>query len=367
MNELLNGSSFELASKDGATRLWGQSDASLGTGMVNRFLGVERNFSPTLLAGAAVSVSDSAGSFGLDTSESVSTSLSSAYQYLRYTPDTNTEVWSLAGAGKGKAAFTDELGTLDTDLSMTLFAFGSRHAFGDGTLWGFTPELSADGFMVRLRTGERTGLEGLRALEGNARRLRAGATLTRPFNDSGLTPTLGVGLLHEADTRGVVTRTEVRAGLKWAYQRLTLDGTAHLWAAPTGTPAAPGMTDKTPESWGARLIARWAARPDGLGFTAELDALTGLVADAPVWEHEDATTHARATQTRLGLRAGYGFATRTAHWTPWSELRLTGNEQVVREGLRLYRGALSLDLHGEHRLTPTGTDHGLRLDISTRF
>ena len=366
MNALLNGSRFELASQDGATRLWGQGDASLGTGMVNRFLGVERNFSPTLLAGAALSVSDSAGSFGLNTSESVSTSLSSAYQYLRYTPAAQTEVWSLTGAGKGKAAFTDELGTIDTDLSMTMLAFGSRHAFGEGTVWGFTPQVSADGFLVRLRTGERTGLEGLRALAGTACRLRAGATLSRPFNDSHFTPTFGVGLLHEADTRGVFTRTEVRTGLTWAYQRLTLDGTAHLWTMPAGTNTL-NMTGSQPESWGARLTARWAARPDGLGFSAELDALTGLVADAPVWEHEDTTARAHVTQTRLGVRAGYGFATRRAQWTPWSELRLTGHEQVVREGLRLSRGALSLDLHGEHRLTPAGTDHGFRLDVSTRF
>ena len=364
MTDLLRGLRFEFASADGATRVWGQGDAPLGGGLTNRFLGMERRFGGGLLAGAALSFSESAGNFGLDASEAMASRLSSAYQYLRFTPGQATEVWSLVGAGKGTAAFTDAQGAVTTELSMEMLAFGSRHAFREATVWGWVPAVSADGFMVRLSTPH-TG--GLRALGGQASRLRAGVTLARPSAGDGWSPQVGLGLRHEDDERGTVTRTEVRAGLGWVYQRLTVDGMAHLWpsAKREAANAATAGLAQAPESWGARLTARWAA-PGNLGFTASLDALTGLVPDAPVWENETVAT--QASDLRFGLRAGYGLAVGGARWTPFGEARVADGAYTLRESLRYERGALRLDLHGEHqRRLALGTGHGIRFDLTVQF
>ena len=364
MTDLLRGLRFEFASADGATRVWGQGDAPMGGGMTNRFLGMERRFGGGLLAGAALSFSESAGNFGLEASEAMASRLSSAYQYLRFTPGQATEVWSLVGAGKGTAAFTDTEGAVTTELSMEMLAFGSRHAFREATVWGWVPAVSADGFMVRLSTPH-TG--GLRALGGQASRLRAGVTLARPSEGDGWTPQVGLGLRHEDDERGTVTRTEVRAGLGWVYQRLTVDGMAHLWpsAKREAANAATAGLAQAPESWGARLTARWAA-PGNLGFTASLDALTGLVPDAPVWENETVAT--QASDLRFGLRAGYGLAVGGARWTPAGEVRVADGAYTLRESLRYERGTLRLDLHGEHqRRLALGTGHGVRLDLNVQF
>ena len=362
MDEFLRSTRFELASADGATRLWGRGDAPVGIGMANRFLGFERHFAPDLMAGAAFSLTESAGSFGLDTSESLESSLSSVYQYLRFSPGQATEMWSLVGTGKGTAAFTDDIGAVDADLSMRMLAFGSRHAFGRATVLGLVPEVSADGFMVRLGTEE---TPGLRALAGDASLMRAGVALARPLEGDGWTPKLGLGMLHEDDERGVYTRTEVRAGFGWTHGPLSLDAMTHLWPSSQGEAAA-GLADTTePQSWGARLTARWAVRPDGLGLGAELDAMTGLVPDAPVWESEEVAT--QPSGPRLGLRAGYGIASGPARWTPYGEARFADGEQSVREGVRYERGTLRFDLHGEHRITETGTEHGIRFVLSVRF
>ena len=157
-------------------------------------------------------------------------------------------------------------------------------------------------------------------------------------------------------------------GSAGVYQRLTVDGMAHLWpsAKREAANAATAGLAQAPESWGARLTARWAAQPGNLGFTASLDALTGLVPDAPVWENETVAT--QASDLRFGLRAGYGLAVGGARWTPAGEVRVADGAYTLRESLRYERGTLRLDLHGEHQRRLTlGTGHGIRLDLTVQF
>ena len=222
--------------------------------MTNRFLGMERRFGGGLLAGAALSFSESTGNFGLDASEAMASRLSSAYQYLRFTPGQATEVWSLVGAGKGTAAFTDAQGAVTTELSMEMLAFGSRHAFREATVWGWVPAVSADGFLVRLSTPH-TG--GLRALGGQASRLRAGVTLARPREGDGWSPQVGIGLRHEDDERGTVTRTEVAGGARLGLS--APDGGRHGALVAVGE-ARDGQRGNDGPGSGPRVLGR---APDG--------------------------------------------------------------------------------------------------------
>ncbi len=361
--EPLHGSSFELSSEDGAMRLWGRADAPAGGGVETSFFGFEQSIGSDLLTGTALSHSASEGVFGLDRSESLTSSLSSAYQYLRYSPQSQTEVWSLAGMGRGTVSFEDDSGSVSAPLSMQMVAFGSRHSFGRISLGGLTPEVSADGFLVRLATEES---EELRGITGEARRVRAGVMLQRPIEGNGWTPRLGLGVFHEDDYRGVNTRTEMRVGFGWVHERLSLDGAAHRWLTREAADEFSIAEDESGNSWGAQLSARYAAAPNGLGFGAALNVRQGLVPDAPVWESESADQE--DTGRRLGLRASYGIAMGDARLTPWGEIRYSAGERSLREGVRYEMDDLSFGIYGEHRRLDSGSDdNAIRLDLSLRF
>lgn len=264
--------------------------------------------------------------------------------------------------GEGTIAFDDAQGQIGTGLSMQMAAFGSRHAFRHTALWGLLPELSADGFWVRLQTEERLGL---RAMAGEASRLRLGAMVERPIEGDGWTPRFGFGLRHENDERGTFKGMEVRTGFGYVDHRLSVDAMTHRWASESGEWRDSEVVESAKRSWGARVTVRYAS-PDGLGFGAELDALTGRVPDAPLWESE--AVSADAAGSRLSLRAGYGLVWGGAHWTPYGEVRFGEAERTLREGLRYHFNDLALHLYGEHREQDSGeTDHGLHLSLSVRF
>lgn len=353
--EFLRGSRFDVA-LDEETRVWGEAHGIRGSNE-SRFLGFERSFGEGFSAGVAFSDTANEGNFGLAESESLEASLASAYQYLHLSPGPSTELWSLVGTGQGELSLTDDIGTVATDLSMQMLAFGSSHGLGP-LIADFAPTVSADGFLVRLESERRAGL---RPLAGEASRLRTGVLFERPFEGDGWTPRIGFGVRHEDDERGVATRTEVMAGFGYVLDRLRVDGMAYL--SPTGSgfaePAGAGV--QTRDS-GARLTVYYRAAPDGRGLAVSVDALAGSVPDAPVWKTDDVTGDA----TSVHLQAGYGFASGPGRWMPYGEIRLDGDEQRLREGVRQDIGAMSLDLYGEHRLGAT-SEHGLHVGVTARY
>ena len=353
--EFLRGSRFDVA-LDEETRVWGEAHGIRGSNE-SRFLGFERSFGEGVSAGVAFSDTANEGNFGLAESESLEASLASAYQYLHLSPGASTELWSLVGTGQGELSLTDDIGTVSTDLSMQMLAFGSSHGLGP-LIAGFAPTVSADGFLVRLESERRAGL---RPLAGEASRLRTGVLFERPFEGDGWTPRIGFGVRHEDDERGVATRSEIMAGFGYVLDRLRVDGMAYL--SPTGSgfaePAGAGV--RTPDS-GARLTADYRAAPDGQGLAVSVDALAGSVPDAPVWKTDEVT----GDSTSVHLQAGYGFASGPGRWMPYGEIRLDGDEQHLREGVRQDIGAVSLDLYGEHRLGAT-SEHGLHVGVTARY
>ncbi|MDE0179048.1 MAG: hypothetical protein OXP36_10660, partial [Gammaproteobacteria bacterium] len=354
-SELLRGSRFDVA-LDGETRVWGEAQGIEG-GNETRFLGFERSFGEGVSAGVAFSDTANEGNFGLGESESLEASLASAYQYLHFSPGASTELWSLVGAGEGELSLTDDLGTVETGLSMQMLAFGSSHGLGP-LVAGFAPTVSADGFLVRLESERRAGL---RPLAGEASRLRTGVLFQRPPEGDGWTPRIGFGVRYEDDERGEATRTEVMAGFGYVRGPLQVEGMTYYLPAGAMDAEAAGTDFETRDA-GARLTAHYRAGADGRGLAVSVDALAGSVPDAPVWE----TDTAASDSSRLHLQAGYGFASGLGRWTPYGAVQWDGDEQRLREGVRHDIGAVSLDLYGEHRLGTT-SEHGIHFGITGRF
>ena len=354
-SEFLHGSRFDVAVGE-EVRVWGEAHGTEGSNE-SRFLGFERSLNRGLVAGVAFSDTANEGNFGLAETESLQASLASAYQYLHFSPGASTELWSLMGTGQGELSLTDDIGTVATDLSMQMFAFGSSHGLAP-LVAGFVPTVSADGFLVHL---ESEGRAGLRPLAGEASRLRTGVLFERPPEGDGWTPKIGFGVRHEDDERGVATRTEVMAGFGYVRGRLRVEGMTYY--RPTGSEAAESAgAGLRNQGSGARLTAQYHAAPDGRGLVVSVDALAGSVPDTPVWESDkeaDGDSSAR-------LQAGYGFASGLGRWMPYGELQLDGDEQHLREGVRHDIGAVSLDLFGEHRLGAT-SEHGIHIGLTAGF
>ena len=354
-HDFLHGSRFDFALGE-EMRVWGEAHGIQGSNE-SRFVGFERTFGRSLTAGVAFSDSANEGSFGLAKSESLQASLASAYQYLHFSPGASTELWSLVGTGQGELSLADDIGTVETDLSMQVLAFGSSHSLAP-LVAGFAPTVSADGFLVRL---ESVGRAELSALAGDASRLRTGVLFERPPEGNGWTPKIGFGVRHEDDERGVATRTEVMASFGYVRDRLRVEGmTYYRPAGAVDAEAAEGDFEKRDS--GARLTAHYRAGPDGRGLAVSLDALAGSVPDAPVWESDKAAS----ASSRVHLQAGYGIPRGLGRWMPYGAVQLDGGERRLREGVRHDIGALSLDLYGEHRLGAT-PEHGIHIGITTRY
>ena len=353
--EFLQGSSFNIAVGD-EMRAWGEVQGVSGSDE-SRFLGFERSFGDRLVAGIAFSDTATEGNLGLAESESLEASLASAYQYLHFSPGASTELWSLVGTGQGELSLADDIGTVETDLSMQMLAFGSSHSLAP-LVAGFAPTVSADGFLVRL---ESVGRAELSALAGDASRLRTGVLFERPPEGDGWTPKIGFGVRHEDDERGVATRTEVMAGFGYVRDRLRVEGMTYYRPAGAVDAEAAGGDFEERDS-GARLTAHYRAGPDGRGLAVSVDALAGSVPDAPVWE----SNKAASASSRVHLQAGYGIPWGLGRWMPYGAVQLDGDERRLREGVRHDIGALSLDIYGEHQLGAT-PEHGIHIGITTRY
>ncbi len=355
--EFLHGSRFDVAVGE-EMRAWGEARGTEGIDE-SRFLGFERDFGRGLVAGVAFSDTVNEGSFGLAESESLEASLASAYQYLHLSPGAATELWSLVGAGEGELLLSDDVGTVATDLSMQMFAFGSRHGLAP-LVAGLAPTVSADGFLVRL---EAEGRAGLGPLAGDASRLRTGVLFERSLEGGGWTPRIGFGVRHEDDERGVAMRSEVMAGFGYARDRFRIDGMTHLWPGGSGEAGA-GVDGPRTQDPGTRLTAHYGEAADGRGLAVSVDALAGPVPDAPVWSSDEAS----GGSSGLRLQAGYVLASGLGQgrWTPYGTMQLDGDERRLREGIRHDIGAMSLDLYGEHRLG-AAPEHRIHVGVSARF
>ena len=247
--ELLLGSSFRLGAggEDGgpAWTAWGrfatssfdgeEAGMSLSGDVTTGFLGADMAHD-SWLAGLAVGVSEGEGSFddgAGDGRGTVESSLTSVYPYARFGLGDGVDIWGLVGVGSGDLKLTVGEEEFRTDLSMQMGALGLRgevvpaEEAGDIEL-----AVKTDAMWVRTESDAARSSTGgnLEAASGDVSRVRVALEGSRALAagpGATLTPTLEIGLRHDAGDAETGTGVEVAAGLRYVdlAQGLTVEGT----------------------------------------------------------------------------------------------------------------------------------------------
>ena len=244
--ELLLGTSFRAVLGQGAGSQW----TSWGQGAsVSRFSGVG--------AGLGLSGESATGSMGMDYESgrlllgfamthsvgegtasdanwryALGSTATMALPYARLALSDRVSVWGMAGTGTGRLSL-DLDGSVPqsyrTDLAMTLAATGVR---GDlvtpAEPGGFALALKADAFWVRTESDRVTAsaFGSLAGAQGESSRVRAVLDGSRTFSfasGAALTPSLELGVRHDAGDAETGTGLEVGAGLGYADPSRGLD------------------------------------------------------------------------------------------------------------------------------------------------
>ena len=405
--ELLLGSSFHLSAGGGAAggpgfAAWGRVahgsfdadvdgvrlDGAVTTGFVGADVASGR-----WLGGAAVSVSEGEGTFGLSGdaaaesafgSGTVESTLTSILPYARYALSERVSVWGLAGWGTGTLTLTltakgaegaEEEKRYRTDLSMTLGAVGARGALlTPEEADGFALALKGDAFFVRTESDAvRSGAGNLAAAQGDASRLRLALDASRAFDMGGgatLTPSLELGVRHDGGDAETGFGADIGGGLAYSGHGLT----AALHGRGLMSHEAGGMRER-----GFSGSLAWDPRPDtdrgmSLSLTQTVGASASGGADALLGRETLAGLAANdngADARRLELKLGYGFSAFGDRFTSTPELGvgLSNTGRDYRLGWRLTSAlegdpGFEVGLDATRRETANGNgppEHGVML------
>ena len=403
--ELVLGSSFHLASGEGATggpvfAAWGRfatggfeadvddvrMDGELTTGLLGVDAGGER-----WLAGAALSHSEGDGAYVLDDDAesnfdrgTVESTLTSVYPYARVALGERVLVWGLAGYGRGELTLTEESDESEagpnrytTDLSMTMGALGARGALlSAAEANGFALALRSDAFWVRMTSDAVEGLEGA---EADASRLRLILEGSRAFEAGGgstLTPSVELGLRHDGGDAETGTGVELGGRVSYADAASGLSMEARVRALVA-------HEDSDYREWGASGSVRLDPGAAGRGLSFSLAPAWGAPSSGVdrLWSARDARGLGPGgefePERRLEGELGYGLAAFGGRFTgtPNLGLGLSDTARDWRIGWRLTPAAQG-DLGFEVNLDATrreaaGDDavpeNAIRLELRVRF
>ena len=346
--ELLLGSSFRLGAggEDGAPSLtaWGrvassgfdgeEAGMSLSGDVTTGFLGADMAHD-SWLAGLAVGVSEGEGSFDDGTGDgrgTVESSLTSVYPYARFGLGDGVDIWGLVGVGSGDLKLTVGEEEFRTDLSMRMGALGLRgevvpaEEAGDIAL-----AVKANLMWVRTESDAARSSTGgnLEAASGDVSRVRVALEGSRAFaTGSGamFTPTVELGLRHDAGDAETGTGVEVAAGLRYVDPGLglTMEGTVRGLLT---------HSDDGYEEWGASGSVRLDPGVSGRGVSLSIGPVWGAAsggadqlwaAGSPAGLAVDGASEAEA---RLQAELGYGLRPPVGRGvlTPYAGLSATGD------------------------------------------
>ena len=372
--ELLLGSSFRLGAggEDGALSVtaWGrvasssfdgeEAGMSLSGDVTTGFLGADMAHD-SWLAGLAVGVSEGEGSFddgAGDGRGTVESSLTSVYPYARFGLSDGVDIWGLVGVGSGDLKLTVGEEEFRTDLSMQMGALGLRgevvraEEAGDIEL-----AVKADSMWVRTESDAARSSTGgnLEAASGDASRVRVALEGSRAFatgSGSMFTPTVELGLRHDAGDAETGTGVEVAAGLRYEdpAQGLTVEGNVRGLLTHSG---------EGYEEWGALGSVRLDPGVSGRGVSLSIGPVWGAAsggvdqlwaAGSPAGLAVDGASEAEA---RLQAELGYGLRPPVGRGvlTPYAGLSAAGDGdgRTYRIGARWNaEHAFGLVLEGSH-------------------
>ena len=372
--ELLLGSSFRLGAggEDGgpAWTAWGrfatssvdgeEAGLSLSGDVTTGFLGADMAHD-SWLAGLAVGVSEGEGSFddrAGDGRGTVESSLTSVYPYARFGLGDGVDIWGLVGVGSGDLKLTVGEEEFRTDLSMRMGALGLRgevvpaEEAGDIEL-----AVKTDAMWVRTESDAARSSTGgnLEAASGDVSRVRVALEGSRAFAagpGATLTPTVELGLRHDAGDAETGTGVEVAAGLRYEdpAQGLTVEGNVRGLLT---------HSDEGYEEWGASGSVRLDPGVSGRGVSLSIGPVWGAASGGvdQLWAAGSpaglAVDGAPEAEARLQAEFGYGMRPPVGRGvlTPYAGLSAAGDGdgRTYRIGARWNaEHAFRLVLEGSH-------------------
>ncbi len=306
-----------------------------------------------------------------------------AMPYARLALSDRISVWGLAGTGSGTLSL-DLDGAVPqsyrTDLSMTLAATGVR---GDlvtpAEPGGFALALKADAFWVRAESDRVTAsaFGSLMGARGESSRVRAVLDGSRTFSFAGgaaLTPSVELGVRHDAGDAETGTGLEIGAGLGYADPSRGLDMALRVhglavhaeegydeWGVSGQLRLVPGGAGR---GLSMSLTPSWGVDPSGSERLWALPASSGLTANGEA-----------EPSSRFDAEVGFGMALLGDRFTgtPNVGLELSGDgARDYRIGWRLTSANASgfeigLDATRREAVNDNEAEHGVMLRSLLRW
>ena len=305
-----------------------------------------------------------------------------AMPYARLALTERVSAWGLAGTGTGRLSLDldgNVAQSYRTDLAMTLAATGVRgELVQPAEAGGFALALKADAFWVRAESERVTATEfgNLAAARGESSRVRAVLDGSHTFSlasGAALTPSLEIGVRHDAGDAETGTGMELGAGLGYADPSRGLDMALR-------THGLAAHAEEGYGEWGISGTLRLVPDASGRGLSMSLTPSWGADAGGSerLWMLGD--THALAANdnappsSRFDADLGYGMALFGDSFTgtPNVGFGMSDAAREYRLGWRMNTAAgsggnfeVNLDL--TRREDDDGEEHGIGLRASTRW
>ena len=375
IRRLLAGSSFHLDSRAGGGPVfaaWGRFatgdvesevhdlrlDGAVTTGVLGGDVEGDR-----WLAGAAIAYSEGDGTFsppsGMAAERNrgeVGTTMTGVYPYARLAVSERVSLWGLAGAGQGTLALSDGGASIETDIGMTMGAFGVRGTIlSPPVTGGLELAVRSDAFWLRTMSDAARfeAAEILADSRADASRLRLSVEGSRALAlgaKGTLTPTFELGVRRDGGAAEDGTGIEAGAGVRFAGEGVAIEGTVRTlvaheaesyeeWGASGSVRIDPGTSGK---GLSLTLAPTIGAGSDRVGRLRPLDAAPGFLEPAQ-------TDSGKRLDARLGY--GLGLPELRGTLTPYTGVSFTvGGARSWRVGTHLTMPPdFTLRLEGMHR------------------
>ena len=298
-------------------------------------------------------------------SDDIEARLTSAIPYLRWSPDAATMVWGAAGRGWGHMTLSDPTGAYETDIEMTMGAFGaSRRVLSEG----FDLAVKSDAFWTRITSDETEDLDQVKGVGYRLRTGVEGGQERRLGNGARLRPSLEAGVRKDGgDTGARGTGLEVGGGI--AYEHPGLGLTAEASGRVLLLHSNEGY-----EEWGVAGRLRLEPGSDGRGLSFALEPALGAAASGAsrVWQDGrfGSPTGEWTAQGRVALSLGYAMPVFEPAGRLTPHARMTFNDdgsQHYGAGFDLTLGPdFVLGLQSVHRFD-NDSEHAVQLTSTLRW
>ena len=361
-SELALGSSFHLAAGGGeaggpAFAAWGRfatggfeasvDGVDLSGEVTTALLGADVA-GERWLGGVALSRSEGEGPFTLTgerastrRSGTVESTLTALHPYGRVAVNERVDVWGVAGYGSGELTVDEDGGApLSADMTYRMGALGVRgEVLREAEGAAMDLALKSDALWVRTTSETVPNFIGVTA---QVTRLRLLLDVSRAFavGDAGtLTPSVEVGVRHDAGDAETGSGLEVGAGLGYRAEGVSIEGAVRTLLA---------HEDGAHEEWGASLGVRIDPDASGRGLSLHVAPAWGNASSQAerLWGLRDVGGLAPEDVVfepgrRLDAEAGYGFSVLDgrAVATPYAGVTRAETSAAYRLGQRLKVGA----------------------------